>query len=283
MSDDFAQRRVERTRQAREDPRSTQDIISTALAEMDEHKRWDLVVLLHHRATSDVLEAGRSLCESECPDERILGADILGQLGVPDRVFPDECLGALLPLLEREDDWDVFSSVCSALGQLHDPRAIPDLAAMKAHPSENVRFAVTLALGGYEDDLAVRTLIELTEDVDADVRDWATFGLGSRIDLDTPAIREALFRRLTDSDNTTRSEAMVGLARRKDQRVVAALLEQLAPERMALLKERPDLPIEAAEEVADPRLLPALLRLRAAGWEDNGYLDQVIDRCREGR
>jgi HEAT repeat protein len=58
----------------------------------------------------------------------------------------------------------------------------------------------------------------------ADVRDWAAFGLGVLGNTDSNEIREALVRRLTDSDEDVREEAMVGLGKRKDPRVLSTLL-----------------------------------------------------------
>ena len=51
-----------------------------------------------------------------------------------------------------------------------------------------------------------------------------TFGLGVLGNTDSDEIREALVRRLTDSDEDVREEAMVGLGKRKDQRVLSTLL-----------------------------------------------------------
>src|SRR5688572_9938746 len=110
----------ERTRQARVDPRTTSSLVSAALA-ADEDTCFDCVCLLHYRATREVLEAARGLGKSECSDERALGAWILGQLGIPDRVFPDECLATLLEMLNVEQDIEVLQSICTALGHLHDP------------------------------------------------------------------------------------------------------------------------------------------------------------------
>ena len=78
---------------------------------------------------------------------------------------------------------------------------------------------------------------------------------------------------------TLRGEALVGLARRQDEHVLGALLKELAPEQMARLEERPDLPLEAAAEIADPRLLPAS-SLRKQGWETDTLLEDAIARCR---
>jgi HEAT repeat protein len=270
---------AERTLQTRAHPRGTRDVISAALA-AEEHARWDLVVLLHFRATPDVLQAARELCISECADERILGADILGQLGIPDRAFPDECVAALLPMLDTEQDPDVLCSVCVALGHLHDGRAVEKLVLLKDHPDPNVRFHLAIALEGQTAGAAIQTLIGLSADEDADVRDWATFALGTQTDEDTPAIREALLERLTDSDAIARGEAMVGLARRKDGRVLPALLKELEPEQMARLEVRPDLPLEAAEKMGDAQLLPVLQWLQCLStWRDDPLLVKAIESC----
>jgi len=258
--DDLKRDLAERTRLARGDPRTTAQVISAALSAPEE-ARWELVVLLHFRATRDVLDAARSLCTSACPEERTLGANVLGQLGVPDRAFPDECVTALLDLLQGEEEAAVLSSACIALGHLSDSRCVEAVVGLRSHPDSEVRYAVVFALQGLEDELAISTLIELTEDCDESVRDWATFALGSQIDQDTPAIREALLKRLHDSDDTTAGEALVGLARRKDNRILDTLIERLRPERLRTLDGSDLFEVRSAELLADPRLLPVLNRV----------------------
>jgi hypothetical protein len=277
MSESLNESCRKRTEEARRDPRSTHELISLALSETDEGRAWDHVVTLHYRATREVLTAAVALCDSECPVERRLGADVLGQLGVPDRAFPEECNAALCRLLRREADPDVLESACIACGHTQHPAAVPLLARLKSHPRVEVRSAVVHGLLAREDPQAVACLIVLSEDPDEDVRDWATFGLGTQIDMDTPAIRDALARRLDDPDPITRGEAFVGLARRKDERVVPALLEALHPDVLDSFDPRQDLVMEAAEEMADPRLLPGLLLLR--GHWDAEWLEDVIRSC----
>ena len=72
------------------DPRAIQDLIAAVFAETDEHRQWELIHVLQFRGTQDVLDAAKTLSTSLIVRERILGADILGQLGVPQRAFPDE-------------------------------------------------------------------------------------------------------------------------------------------------------------------------------------------------
>ena len=72
-----------------DDPRTTAELVSVALTETDEEIAWDTVRALHWRGGLDVLERAKQLAESICSGERRLGADILGQLGVPERRASD--------------------------------------------------------------------------------------------------------------------------------------------------------------------------------------------------
>jgi hypothetical protein len=70
---------------------------------------------------------------------------------------------------------------------------------------------------------------------------------------------------------------MVGLARRKDPRVLELLLKELTSKSVGLEA------IEAAEELCDPRLIPALVDLKK-WWPGNSrsnaeWLDRVIASC----
>jgi HEAT repeat protein len=278
MIDDLDAYAEARTREAQDDPRATHEFITMALTEPDENATWEAVVTLHFRGTREVFDGACNFCASECPQERTLGANILGQLGVPNRSFPDESVAVLLKLLAVETDEDVLDAICIALGHIHDPTAIPSLARLKRHPSTKVRNAVVFGLLGFEDQLAIRTLIEMSRDRDELVRDWATFGLGTQIDADTPEICAALFARVVDQDEVTRGEALVGLARRKDQRVIEPLIKELARYPDA---EYGSYSVEAAEEIADPRLLPVLTRLKQLADADDTRLDDAIRRCSE--
>jgi HEAT repeat protein len=275
MLDEHERYLEKRTLSARSDTRSTHEFISLALTEPEEEDAWDAVVTLHYRGTREVFDAACQLCVSDCPQERGLGADILGQLGVPDRAFPVESSELLTRLLVIEDEESVLCSICSALGHLGVPKSIPTIARLKTHPSDKVRFFVVMGLLGFEEKLAVDSLIELSRDPDADVRNWATFGLGTQVELDTEEIRTALVDRLLDEDLDARGEALVGLARRKDPRVLEPLIDELNGNHPTQFGYS----LEAAEELADPRLLPVLKKWKESADPGDDTLDKAILRC----
>ncbi len=135
-------------------------------------------------------------------------------------------------------------------------------------------------LSGIDDLDAIAGLIELSCDLDDDTRDWATFGLGSQTSLDTPELRDALAARLTDTDPEIRGEAMIGLARRGDERAHPAIEAALR----GLFHG--DWPLEAVEHLAGPAWIPLVeLHRQNADPEDAARFassfDAALAACRQ--
>lgn len=261
------------------DSRSTEELIQLALTAPEEDDdgddRWDFIWLLRYRGTRDVLNGAIALTESNNSEERTIGIQILGQLGIPDRTFPDECLTTLIGLLKHEIDPLILQSIGIALGHLNDARAIEPQLKFYLHPDWEVRYGVVLSMNGHNDKRAIAALIKLSGDDHPQVRNWATFGLGSLLEVDTPEIREALYQRFLLEDPTgeetaeIQGEALVGLASRQDERILPKLMEQLMSENLSVLE------IEAAEKLANPQLLPALLQVKT--WcEPTGYFAETL-------
>jgi HEAT repeat protein len=209
---------------------------------------WDAVRELQTLGSRQVFEEAAAWCKSREPMKRARGADILAQIGKsaehPDNSFPDESFAVISGLLAHETEPLPLQSGICALGHIEDVRAVRLLLDYRAHPDPDVRFALATALGHFADDsLAIPALIELTADTDADVRDWATFGLGVLGKKDTPEIRDALLARLSDPCDDAGEEAMIGLAMRRDLRVLPPLISSLEGASV------PDRAIEAAIEM----------------------------------
>jgi HEAT repeat protein len=62
--------------------------------------------------------------------ERALGADILGQLGIPERTFPEESFAAVLKLLS-DSDINVLRSAILALQHIDAKRAAAHVAVFQ--------------------------------------------------------------------------------------------------------------------------------------------------------
>jgi HEAT repeat protein len=263
-------------KESRNDPRSIEELVRLALTEPDEDAAWEAVTMLHAKGSREVLEAAKRLCASNRADERQLGANILGQLGIPDRTFPDECFATLAAMLAEETDPNVLECIGVAFGHLKDPRAVELLLPLKRHANSDVRFGVVMGLTGHERPDAIEAMIELSRDSEELVRTWATFSLGTIVRTDTPEIREALLARTLDRHDETRGEGLVGLALRKDQRVIEPLISDLSSGNVGRLT------LEAAEAIGDPRLYPALVELKSCCAPDApnaALLEDALASC----
>jgi HEAT repeat protein len=197
-----------------------------ALAD-DYDARWDCVVELQATGSESVFEHAVAWCNSPDPLERAIAADVLGQLREGESTsFGDRAAPPVSRLL-GDFDARVLEAAARALSYIGVRDQLEALVALAKHPDPDLRHGVVLALNRTHVPLALETLIRLSADDDATVRDWATFGLGSQTDADTPELRDALVARLDDSSFDVRSEALVGLARVRDRRVYPALLREL--------------------------------------------------------
>src|SRR5438045_214528 len=94
------------------DPRSVDELFTAALTlSYDDERMWNAVAALHCRGSKEVLARAVALCDSSCSRERRLAADVLGQLGVPDRTFPEESFSLLCKMCHHGEDADVLQAV----------------------------------------------------------------------------------------------------------------------------------------------------------------------------
>ena len=210
----------------------------TLTEDPEDESRWDAIHTLRSASGRPIFDQAMAWCNSGDKRKQLSGVDVLAQIGKtaehPVTEYADESYPVIEALLLGNPSTKMKSSAIAALSHLESPAAIPLICSFRSDPNAEVRFSVAAALGYpfANDPRAVETLIELMRDEDEDVRDWATFGLGVLGDADSPAIREALVERLGDSYPDAREEAVEALAKRKDLRVLPALLELLQAETM---------------------------------------------------
>jgi HEAT repeat protein len=208
--------------------KTTEELFTSALeGGYDDDAPWEAVSVLRQRGTLEVFEAAKRYCESENPKARARGLNVLAQLGAgkpeAERPFMPESVSIAIGHL-RDADPDTVSSAAWALSHLGTQPGVAALIGLRSHPSPDVRQAVACCIDLRSHPEGVSILIQLTEDADEVVRDWATFALGSGDVIqggvwsypDSPEIRTALRNRLEDTYEEARREAVWGLALRRE-------------------------------------------------------------------
>jgi HEAT repeat protein len=240
---------------------------ATLSGDYDSDAPWEAVRELHKLGSHEIFDQAAAWCNSHEPLRRARGADVLAQIGTTEHrsdTFRDKSFAVISSMLGRETELLPLLAAIHALGHIRDPRAVSLVVQFRSHEAEDVRFAVACTLGNFANDpVAVAVLIQLTNDADPDVRDWATFGIGSQSELDSAELREALVRNLDDSFDNVRQEAIVGLANRTDLRVLAALLSGLeSPGAPSIIIEAAGTMLEYSNEATDCAPSELALRLR---------------------
>lgn len=160
---------------------------STAIAKIENEQDqiydfyYGIVHIINTRESETEFEYSKILASSLDINERMLAADILGNLGYKDKDENKYYEYAVLKLIELLDDKheEVIDSAAISLGKRvknDDFRAIKRLVELADHHSKDIRFSVAYALAGLKHKEAIDTLIRLSEDEDLRVKNWAVFG-----------------------------------------------------------------------------------------------------------
>lgn len=271
------------------DPRSTEELIRIALEKHENLPECvSLVERLQYRGTSEVFDAAVHLAKSQGIHERILAASVLAGVGANRYAFIKESIDLLIPLL-NDDNPEVVEVAAYALGHRamsthadarYATKAVPNLLAVKGHSDMDVRRAVAYALGSIQwwhltpelYGAMVTAVIDLSYDTDKEVRAEAMQAMLA-MEHDNDQIVDALCRGVHDESPEVRAAALEALAMKQHPSIVDMLIDELSSSDVI-----PDDLLQAAADVADARLLPALLELKEDGISGQ-LIEEAIEEC----
>lgn len=245
----------------------------TLLGDCDDDAPWEAVIKLHMIGTQEVFDRAANWLLSVDWNKRMRGADILSQLGSGKNSehFSELSYPLIEKLQKAEQELHVAASSVRALGWFHNHDAIDSITKFSNSENASVRSAIAFALGSFADDpRSISVLIELMRDQDEYVREYAAFSLGIHGSSDSEPIRAAFVERLIDSYEYVRLDAIASLAKRKDQRVLEALLKELDISSKNKSQPPSDL-IEAAYRMLD-------LESEQEGWDESKYASALRER-----
>lgn len=216
---------------------------------------WNNISELRKRANEDVYDQAFKLAKSESDKKKIIGIDVLAQLGFDPRIGQQKTINLYFDLLENEQSDDVLFALFFGISHNNEnltKKQVSKLVEFKDSKNTDVRYSLVSALSGIANPKAIETLIELSEDKFSSIRNWATFGIGTLSEENNDRIINALWKRTKDKHQETKLEAIVGLAKRKEFAVKEQIISELKNGKYTTLL------FDAITELNDKELIPYL-------------------------
>jgi hypothetical protein len=216
---------------------------------------WENIRELRRRPNKEVYNRAYKLAKSKVDKEKIIGINILAQLGFDPRFEKEKTLKLYFEILENEKDDEVILSLLHAIGHNNEKltkKQISKLIEFKNHKNKDVRYSLVSALPSVDNLKVIETLIELSEDKFSAIRNWATFGIGTLNEVTNDRILKALWNRTKDKHQETRFEAIKGLANRKQVAVKEQIINELKGGKYTILL------FDAIIELNDKEFIPYL-------------------------
>lgn len=257
---------------------SNEKIFERLITNKSRKTYWNNISELRSRPNKEVFQKAFTLLNSKSKKEKLIGIDVLAQLGFNPRPFKKETLKRYFELLEEESENEILMSLLYGIGHNNEEltaKQITKLIQLKNHNNVDVRQGLVSALLGIEDKKAINTLIELTKDNVSSIRNWATFGIGSQVEISNQKIKTALWNRVNDKHQETKLEAIVGLSNRGEKEVKKIILRELKEGEYGTLL------FDAIETLNDKEFLPQLEKNYESAKNDDSIPNNWIKDLKE--
>jgi len=191
---------------------------------------WNNISELRKRATEKTYDQAYEFAKSDNDKKKIIGIDVLAQLGFNPRIRQQKTVELYFDLLDKEQNDDVLFSLFFGISHNNEnltEKQVLKLTEFKNSKNKDIRYSLVSALSTVANSKALETLIELSNDKFSSIRNWATFGIGTLSEKTNDRILDALWKRTNDNHQETRLEAIVGLANRKQSAVKENIIKEL--------------------------------------------------------
>lgn len=246
---------------------SSSELICRALESEDP---YDTVARceLERRGSSETFALAKQLIEKTNSRERRLGVIILThKAGKNNR---EEAEALLKILFEHEVSSDVLIALANGLYQLDLDNRAEILEKHAENSDPTVREAIAFSLSLLSDPKSISIQLKYARDPVVKVRNWASFSL-AQCEKDSDEIRNALRQLVTDEDRDVKGEALLGLAKRKDESSKKLIADELQAKNVNAFAVR------AASEWKDSSFIPYLVELKKR--VDSEEIDSAILEC----
>ncbi|GAA4243242.1 hypothetical protein [Winogradskyella damuponensis] len=239
---------------------------------------WNNISELRKRATEEIYDQAYKLAKSENDKNKIIGIDVLAQLGFDPRIGQQKTVELYFELLENEQNDDVLFSLFFGISHNNEnltEKQILKLTEFKNSKNKDIRYSLVSALSTVENPKAIETLIELSEDKYSSIRNWATFGIGTLSEKNNDRILKALWKRTKDKHQETKLEAIVGLANRNEIGVKEQIIEELKDGEYGTLL------FDAIKTLKDKDFIPYLESNLKSAKKDSGIKEEWISDLKQ--
>lgn len=249
---------------------SNDKIFSRLESIKSEKAYWEYISILRNRSSEEIFIKCTELINSDLDNHKKIGIDILAQLGLPPRKFLKQTLKIYFHLLKSEKNPKILMSILYGISHNNDNLSeskIYQLCSLAEEKNKFIKEGLVAALIGNRNQLAIETIIKFSTDKTNQIRNWATFGLGTLLSIDNEKIRTALWNRVNDKHQETKLEAIIGLANRKDTRINEIIIQELKAGEMGILL------LDAVLEMKNKEFLPIMKEQIKLIQYDNSILE----------